>query len=262
MDALLIFVVVVAVKLIDPATLVPSGIFGFIAGSRATAAARWLIIVIGAAVVTAAFAWLSWWLASQQGQRFHFGWAETAVASFLQVWLLSLAASRFRRRQTPAPAAAMPAPAAMHAPATTAAPATVPKVLYFKSSAAAFEYFCEYGRLDPLEERCLRLAIVEAGDMRSTKDGYQSVWVRVADRAGAFTSRAITAAPNVPPLKGGELVQWFAVKAEPRLAEVPRLADDPRSWWQSWIVAVFAPEMEAATGQFRVVVDYRDFAVR
>jgi hypothetical protein len=136
----------------------------------------------------------------------------------------------------------------------------LPPVLYFKDGHGAFEYMCKYGRHEPIVEGCVRLAIVEPDDIRCTDDGFQFVWVRVADPDRCFPARAVTAAPNVPPLKGGELVHWFAVKPEPKLARIDRLSQDGRSWWQAWIVSVLAPEVTVATGALRIEVDYRKFA--
>jgi len=137
---------------------------------------------------------------------------------------------------------------------------SLPPVLYFKDGFGAFEYMCKYGRHDPVAAGCIRLAIVEPDDMKQTKDGFQFVWVKVADADRCFPARAITAAPHVPPLKGGDLVQWFAAKPEPQLKTVDRLANEPRAWFQSWIVSVLAPEITTATGALRVEVDYRKFA--
>jgi hypothetical protein len=265
MGSLLIFVVVVAVKLVDPITLFLAAWIAGIATLPRMASYRWLIIFAGAAVMVALFATLQWRLSIWEGQRFRFAWVETSVASVIQISLLSLAFGAWhKRRAGKAPDAIETSDGGSHPKQqgdnTDAVKPSLPPVLYFKNNRGAFEYICEYGRHDPIGEGCLRVAIVDPDDMRRGKDGFQFVWVRVADPGGSFLARAVTAAPNVPLLRGGELVKWFAVKPEPRLASVDRLANDPRAWRQAWIVAVLAPELIVATGTFRTEVDYREFA--
>lgn len=135
---------------------------------------------------------------------------------------------------------------------------SLPPVLYWKDGEGAFRYCCEYFRHEAIREHAVRIGLVDPLGIRVTTDGFQSAWVMVADER-PFRSRAITAAPDVPSLRGGELVKWFAVKPEPQLAAIPELQSDPRSWWQAWIVAVYAPELIIAKGQFRVAVDYRGY---
>lgn len=100
MEAILTFVVVVAVKMIDPVSLVAAAAFGALAASRASTEWRWITIVIGTMVVLAALAALSWHLSILDGQpNFRFRWAETAAASFLQIFLICLAAQKWRARR-------------------------------------------------------------------------------------------------------------------------------------------------------------------
>lgn len=265
MASVLIFVVVVAVKLVDPLTLFLAVCVAAFAASPTSANSRWLIMLSGAAVMVGLLAGLSLLLSNADGQHFHFAWVETACASVIQIWLFTFAFGAWRNRRankTPAVSEKKEADkpqerGEQHEP--TKAKPSLPPVLYFKNTRGAFDYMCEYGCLEPVGEGCIRVAIVDPDDMRRGKDGFQFVWVRVADADGGFLARAVTAAPNVPPLKGGELVKWFAVRPEPRLASVDRLAHDPRAWWHAWIVAVLAPELIVATGAFRTEIDYREF---
>ncbi len=252
-----------AVKLADPITLFLAAWIAGTATLPRMASYRWLIIFAGAAVMVALFATLQWRLSIWEGQLFRFAWIETSVASVIQIVLLSLAFGAWHKRRARKASDTIQKSSGGGEPKQqggSAAEPSVPPVLYFKNNRGAFEYICEYGRHDPIGEGCLRVAIVDPDDMRRGKDGFQFVWVRVADPGGSFLARAVTAAPNVPPLRGGELVKWFAVKSEPRLASVDRLSNDPRAWWQAWIVDVLAPELIVATGTFRTEVDYREFA--
>lgn len=267
MASVLIFVVVVAVKLVDPLTLFLAACVAAFASAPSSANFRWQIILSGAAVMVGLLAGLSLLVSNAEGQRFfHFAWVETACASVIQITLITFGFGAWRNRRTNKTSDATEKnevgkpPQGEKEDEPVKAKPLLPPVLYFKNGQGAFEYICKYGRLEPIGEGCIRVAIVDPDDMRRGEDGFQFVWVRVADSDGGFLARAVTAAPHVPLLKGGELVKWFAAKSDPRLANVDRLAHDPRAWWQAWIVAVLAPELIVATGSFRTEIDYKEFA--
>ena len=270
MADVLAFFVVVAISLIDPITLVAAALLAGIMSDTRLVRHRWLAVFLGAAVMTALLAALSKQLGRMEGFASPFPYVAKFTASAIQIWALTIGfrAARHHKKHdrlenAGPPTGDIPAPANTQPDSAPAAPQSRPRsppVLYFKSGHAAFEYMLEYGRLEPLVTGCVRLALVEPDDMHRSEDGFQFVWVRVADHRGWFAARAVTAAPNVPPLKGGELVSWFAVKREPRLANVDRVANDPRSWWQAWIIAVLAPELIVATGALRTEIDYGEFA--
>jgi hypothetical protein len=101
MEATLIFIAVVAVKMIDPLTLLVAAGLGAVAASRPSAKSRWIAIGCGAAFMVTALAALSWRISVLDGQsNFRFPWVATAIASFLQVYLISLA---FQKWSTKAP---------------------------------------------------------------------------------------------------------------------------------------------------------------
>jgi hypothetical protein len=102
MESVLTFVVVVAAMMPDPLTLLVAVVFGAFAASRAHVETRWAIIVCGVLVVTLALAVLSWRVSTLDGRPdFSFRWAETVVASFLQIYLIYLGVQKWRARRSP-----------------------------------------------------------------------------------------------------------------------------------------------------------------
>jgi hypothetical protein len=94
------FVIVIVVKMLDPiALLVAAGIAG-LAATRANASSRWVTIGVGTVLMIAAEAALASAVASQMGQRlFAFKWTATAIATFLQIFLICLGLQKWRTRR-------------------------------------------------------------------------------------------------------------------------------------------------------------------
>lgn len=98
MEAILTFIVVTTVIMVDPISLLPALGFGLLAAVQRPAEWRWVTIALGALIICAALAALTWHLAELEGRLFRFRWAETGVASFLQIGLICAAIRWWRAR--------------------------------------------------------------------------------------------------------------------------------------------------------------------
>ena len=86
-------------------------------------------------------------------------------------------------------------------------------------------------------------------------DGRQLAILKIANSDGGFVVPAMTAIPNAPAIKPGDLVLWIAGQFLPDLAA--KLGDS-RKGWVGLIYGVLAPEMRTDSGAFRVAINYND----
>jgi hypothetical protein len=97
----LVFTTEMLARTIDPLFLLAAFSVGGLAASRGTIESRWMVIVVGAAMIVLSIAILGVVSSSHSGKLFRFDWAGAAAAS-LQVYFISWAVSMCRagwRRQ-------------------------------------------------------------------------------------------------------------------------------------------------------------------
>jgi hypothetical protein len=136
----------------------------------------------------------------------------------------------------------------------------LPPVMYFKSTVAAFAYACEFFSPE-IKVGHARVALVTGEHIRRRDSGFQSADIWVSGDNDYFYTNAITKEPNVPQLVAKDLVYWLPTN---KSKEIEQLADgnakiDKRIAWYGEIVAVLAPELLAATAEFRIKIDYQDY---
>jgi hypothetical protein len=99
MTTILIFVVGVLARMIDPMTLlIAFGVAAF-AATRKSQESRWTVIVIGTLLMVLASAVLTSVALSQAGRSFTFAFPQAAIANFLQVYLIALAIGAWRAKR-------------------------------------------------------------------------------------------------------------------------------------------------------------------
>ena len=124
--------------------------------------------------------------------------------------------------------------------------------LYFKDSAAAFKFACEF-LLTELKSGAYLPALVQdasellgAGNVvKKQADGNQTAMLLVSGTDGGFTVAAATSGPSGPELKPGDLVVWLAGE---RISHLQGKYEDPRMTWGGLIVAKIKPEYTTGRG--------------
>lgn len=101
MASILSFAVVIIAGMGEPVSLIGAAIFAGIASGRKTEEGRWATIGLGTAVAVGTLALMSWWLSIQDGADFRFPFVTRTISSFLQIWVISVATRKFRRKQGP-----------------------------------------------------------------------------------------------------------------------------------------------------------------
>src|SRR5438309_2338861 len=127
----------------------------------------------------------------------------------------------------------------------------LPPNMAFKSNEAAFEFACKL-HSDAVREGSGHVGIVlDSKALLGTQDavktqdnGRQLAVLKIANADGGFIVPAMTAIPNAPPLKPGDLVLWVAGK---HLPEQAKHLGDSRKGWVGLIYAVLAPELNTET---------------
>lgn len=130
--------------------------------------------------------------------------------------------------------------------------------LAFKSGSAFFEYYCKFIDIPEIEVNigCIGLVLdarKEFGTSIPVKidtDGSQLAVLKIASSDGGFVLTSKTLAGKGDRLRPDDLVIWVPTLHAPSANEdINEEKIDPRFFWQGFIAAKIAPDIDLETGK-------------